>query len=201
MTLPLNSSCIVCGLFPEGEWLLFVRDLDQDGFPTTPFHLPYQTKNGKNDSNSWFSNPVLRDFGQLDFPEGPARVLCLKSEEETKPCAKEKIMLFREKDLKRHYLDPLSRRVAKRYFCLTPSVFPVLEAETRLPLYQERIDMVKYFFKQERIPHADYDAFMELVCQNAGLETIKKASEYLLETWNLDREEYRDHLHYARGRR
>ena len=196
-----NSSCIVCGLFPEGEWLLFVRELDKDGIPLTPFHLPYKTERSRNKFHPWFLNEVVRDYGKLDFPEGQAKVFCLKLTEEAKESPFEKIMLFREKDLKRHYLDPLSRHVAKRYFALTPNPLPLQKADIALPLYQERLDMVEYFFHQGRIPTADYRAFRELVRQKASMDAIKKASDYLLETWNLDREEYRDHLFYARAKR
>ena len=60
---------------------------------------------------------------------------------------------------------------------------------------------MEYFFRQGRIPAADYRAFRDLVRQKASMDAIKKASDYLLETWNLDREEYRDHLFYARTKR
>ena len=196
-----NSPCIVCGLFPEGEWLLFVRELNQEGLPVSPFHLPYKVERSRNKFHPWFLNEVVHDYGKLDFPEGQAKVLCLNLNVGTKESPYEKIMLFREKDLKRHYLDPLSRRAARRYFSLTPASLSIQESDGDLPLYQERLDMVDYFFHQGRIPHADYRAFRDLVRQKAAVDAIKKASEYLLETWNLDREEYRDHLFYARAKR
>lgn len=196
-----NSPCIVCGLFPEGEWLLFVRELNQEGLPVSPFHLPYKVERSRNKFHPWFLNEVVHDYGKLDFPEGQAKVLCLNLNVGTKESPYEKIMLFREKDLKRHYLDPLSRRVARRYFSLTPASLSIQESDGDLSLYQERLDMVDYFFHQGRIPHADYRAFRDLVRQKAAVDAIKKASEYLLETWNLDREEYRDHLFYARAKR
>ncbi len=196
-----NSPCIVCGLFPEGEWLLFVRELNQEGLPVSPFHLPYKVERSRNKFHPWFLNEVVHDYGKLDFPEGQAKVLCLNLNVGTKESPYEKIMLFREKDLKRHYLDPLSRRVARRYFSLTPASLSIQESDGDLSLYQERLDMVDYFFHQGRIPHADYRAFRDLVRQKAAVDAIKKSSEYLLETWNLDREEYRDHLFYARAKR
>lgn len=154
-----NSSCIVCGLFPEGEWLLFVRELDQDGIPLAPFHLPYKAERSRNKFHPWFLNEVVRDYGKLDFPEGQAKVLCLKLTEEAKESPFEKIMLFREKDLKRHYLDPLSRRVAKRYFALTPNQRERPRSRYRLAFISRTSRYGGIFLSPRAYPHCRLSRF------------------------------------------
>ena len=196
--MPADSPSNVCGLFPEGEWLLFVRDLDENGIPSTPFHLPYKPFWAKNRFYPWFLNPVAKNYGEIELPEGKAKILRLDLVQEAVENEKEKIMFFREKDLNRHYIDPLSRRVARRYYSLTPNLVASNEEDELLPVYRERLDMEEYFFRQGRIPETDHQAFSILAEKKATLRQIKKAMDYLLDSWNLDPEEYRDALALGR---